>query len=290
MMPWPFSRPRRKRIPSGPRYARLGLERLETRDCPSLAVMLGSPAVMPGHIARVDGMVSGNNPGGVAVTLTGAMSGATTTDAYGHFTYMTQNATLGTVTATAVDGQGGSASASAPLVKQPPSVGLSIMYGSQRTVTLMGRVSDMDAGGRTVTFTGKVTGSTTTASDGSFSFTTQASALGAVQATTTDLWGQTSSPAQANVTSMAPQIINFTASASVGNLWVFRGQVIDESAPGLTVTFGGLAQLAGQTTTVASDGSFTFSVFLPAGTYGEATALTTDWWGLQSNLAVATLG
>ena len=28
-------RPRRKSAPSGPRFARLGLERLETRDCPS---------------------------------------------------------------------------------------------------------------------------------------------------------------------------------------------------------------------------------------------------------------
>jgi hypothetical protein len=283
MMPWPFSRPRRKRAPSGPRYARLGLERLETRDCPSLSVGLGSPSVMPGHWARVDGMVSGNNPGGVAVNLTGAMSGATTTDSSGHFSYTTQNATLGAVTVTATDGQGGSASASTTLMKQPPSVTLNITYGSQRTVTLAGRVTDMDAGGRTLTFTGKVTGTTTTGSDGSFSFTTQASALGAVQATT-------SSPAQANVTSMAPQIISFTASASVGNLWTFRGQISDESAPGLTVTFGGLAQLVNQTTTVASDGSFTLSVFLPAGTYGDATAVTTDWWGLQSNMAVATLG
>ena len=48
-----------------------------------------------------------------------------------------------------------------------------------------------------------------TASDGTFSYTAQASSLGNVQATTVDLWAQTSNTAQVAVADSAPTISNF---------------------------------------------------------------------------------
>jgi hypothetical protein len=40
---------------------------------------------------------------------------------------------------------------------------------------------------------------------------------------------------------------------------------------------------------VGSNGYFSFSITLPAGTDATATAFVTDWWGQQSNTAAVTV-
>jgi hypothetical protein len=168
-----------------------------------------------------------------------------------------------------------------------PTLTLDIDYGSQRNVTLSGLVWSVDAGGLTVTFSGVVSGSTVTNADGTYSYATTASAQGTAYAMTVDLWGQPSVPAEAEVSSGAPIIQNFRAAQESGNMWRFAGRVSDESPAGLIVRLGGLPSLQGQTITVAADGAFEECFLLQTGEWGTATAQTTDWWGLDSNTAMA---
>lgn len=82
----------------------------------------------------------------------------------------------------------------------------------------------------------------------------------------------------------APVITTFEWTHSPGNLYTFYGHVEDESAAGLTVTFGGI--LAGHSTTTFSDGSFAFQIILPEDIEGEVTAQVLDGQGLESEIAI----
>jgi hypothetical protein len=84
----------------------------------------------------------------------------------------------------------------------------------------------------------------------------------------------------------APLVTSFVGLPGVGNVWTFQGRVIDESPAGLTVRFGGIPTLQGKSATVGSDGTFCLVIQLTAPQdNGMATAQTTDWGGLNSNVA-----
>ncbi len=166
-------------------------------------------------------------------------------------------------------------------------VSLTLTYGPQHTATLAGKVTDVDAGGRTVTFSGVASGSVTTNPDGTFSFGTTVTGLGNIQASTVDLWGLNSNIAQVTYANKAPQITNFTATEGQMRMWTFSGRVVDEYPAGLVVSFGGLTSLQGKTATVAADGTFSVTFQLQAGETGFATAQVTDWWGVQSQMVEA---
>jgi hypothetical protein len=87
------------------------------------------------------------------------------------------------------------------------------------------------------------------------------------------------------VSNQAPVIVNFTASENENGTYTFRGQVDDESAPGLVVRFGGLRALNGVTATVDATGWFEVTVRVAPGVSGTVTAQTTDWFGVDSNTA-----
>lgn len=73
-------------------------------------------------------------------------------------------------------------------------------------------------------------------------------------------------------------ITAFQATEGQNNLWTFSGTVTD-SAQGhgtITVHFGGLPQLIGQTTTVQGNGSFSLTIQVPPNTYDVASAVATD--------------
>jgi hypothetical protein len=89
--------------------------------------------------------------------------------------------------------------------------------------------------------------------------------------------------------SSAPVITGFQANRGSGNCWTFSGTVIDQNPAGLTVTFGGLPSLQGQVATTNASGYFSLTVQLQPGECGMATAQTTDWAGLQSNVATASV-
>jgi virginiamycin B lyase len=170
--------------------------------------------------------------------------------------------------------------------ESPPTVTLSVTYLSGRTVTLSGQVVDDNPGSLTVTFSGTVVGTVVTNADGTFSGTFEATALGDLQASTTDGQGLVSNPATITLTSNPPQISDFTGGSDVARVWTFEGKVNDESPAGLIIHFGGIPSLENKTTTVQADGTFEFTVTLAPGERGTATATTTDWWGLNSNEAI----
>jgi hypothetical protein len=288
-----FARSRRERPVAVRRFARPRLEALEDRYCPSgngdPSITLAA-TVLPNHVAQLSGVVS-NFPSlaGVTVTFSGAAAGSTTTDLTGHYSWQTSTASLGQVSAVGTDSHSNTSNtATATLAVAAPNITLTVTYGSQRNITLSGQVTGIDVANVTVTFTDEATGTTTTDANGNFSFSTTATARGKVSAKTTDLWGQNSNTAKVTLTSNAPTITQFTAIHDSGNVWTFEGLVTDESAAGLTVTLGGTPSLQGVEATVGSDGFFYCTVTLQPDEFGTATAQTTDWWGLNSNVAQVT--
>ena len=175
-----FTRTRHQTVPVNRRRARFWLEGLETRHCPSPTINL-SAAVHPGHQVLLSGQTS---EGGMSVTFTGAVTGNTTSQSNGAFSYSTTSATLGVVYAQATDGSGNQTNVAQNNVSvASPGITLGVTYAmNSKNVTLSGQVTDLDAAGLTVTFTGEVTGSCTVQQGGSFSFTAAATALGNVTA------------------------------------------------------------------------------------------------------------
>jgi hypothetical protein len=168
----------------------------------------------------------------------------------------------------------------------PSNISLSVTYGTQKMVTLSGQVTNTDQpGGLTVQIAGSASGSVVTDANGNYSITLPVTQLGAVTATTTN--GQ-SNTAQVTLVSQPPLITNFTWTVGAGGMTTFSGRVLDQSAPGLTVSFGGEpVSMQNQKVTVDADGWFHFSIKLngAATDNGAVTAVVTDWWGLKSPVA-----
>jgi hypothetical protein len=263
------------------------VDELEERCCPAGSHVTLNALVLPGHVVQLSGTVTGGLATGLQVQFSGAVSGVTTTDTNGNFSYTTSQASLGTVYAAGLSNAQPTDTAQATIAVAAPALSLSISYGSQHNVTLSGLLTDLDADSRSISISGVAGGTPVTDSSGNFSFTTTASALGEVDATETDPWGQASNTAMVTVSDTAPVIQNFVAIHGIGNTWIFQGNVVAGYAEGLTIRFGGLTALAGRTTTVRADGTFSFTCTLPAGTHGTATAITTDWWGLDSDQELA---
>jgi hypothetical protein len=178
--------------------------------------------------------------------------------------------------------------ATVSVANAPPTVNVAVAYLSQRQVRLTGHVTDTNPGGLPVTFTGMVTGTTTTDANGDYTLVATAIGLGPVLVSTVDSGGLASNTTQVTLTSAAPEIDSMTATCIVNNLWTIRGHVIDESAGGLTVVLEGLQSLPNVMVTVRDDGSFSYTWQLanPNET-GTVVAQTTDWWGLISDEALA---
>jgi len=285
---------------------------LEERCCPDGSHVTLNALVLPGHLVQLSGTVTGGQVAGLQLQFTGAVSGVTTTDTNGNFSYTTSQASLGTVYAaglsdaqtTDTDTNGNyttsqaslgtvyaaglsnaksTDTAQATIAVAAPALSLSISYGSQHNVTLSGQLTDLDAGSGSVSISGVAGGTAVTDSSGNFSLTTTASALGEVDATATDAWGQVSNIATVMVSDTAPVIQNFAVIRGAGNTWTFQGSVVAGYAEGLVVTFGGHSSIAEQTATVGADGTFSVTLTLPPGAYFCASAITTDWWGLDSD-------
>ncbi|QEL20742.1 hypothetical protein [Limnoglobus roseus] len=78
-------------------------------------------------------------------------------------------------------------------------------------------------------------------------------------------------------TGVTPVINNFVAHEASNGFFVISGTVADDQPAGLSVTFGGgMTGIDGQHATTASDGSFSFTVFVGSGQSGMVTATVTD--------------
>jgi hypothetical protein len=270
---------------------------LESRNCPSDAhwTIVGGqigPAitsltatVVSGKSVQLVGTVADADPSTVSVSFSGVMSGSTTADANGNFSFTANATALGTMSAVATDSlQLQSATAQVTVSCPKPGLSLSLAYLTRNTVELSGTVTAQSPAALTVTFAGVVTGTTTTDASGKFNVSLDASGVGQIQATVTDVWGQVSDAASVNVTDTAPVISNFTA-VNVGlHQWTISGTVTDATAAGITVYLGGLSELQNQTVTTDANGNFSITITVQPGESGTIWAQCTDWFGLQSNL------
>ncbi|MBM3995676.1 MAG: hypothetical protein FJ303_16215 [Planctomycetes bacterium] len=240
--------------------------------------------IQAGHVVQISGRLTDDvNLSDYSISGTGAPA-LLNADSNGNYTYSTTNATLGQLFTQGTNSQNVSTNTSNFfLSKQPPTLTLSVSYGTGASVTLSGTLDDIDKSGRIVTFSGVATGMTTTNATGHFSWTTTPTGVGEIHANGTDLWGQAANTATVTVTSNVPTIVNFEAVHGSGNTWIFRGRVIDDQPEGLTVRFGGLMSLVGVTATTDADGYFSITHDITAGeTSGTASAIVTDWWGQDS--------
>jgi hypothetical protein len=164
----------------------------------------------------------------------------------------------------------------------PTALSMNVSYGINKNVNLSGQLTDVaNPGGQTITFTGKVTGTTTTNADGTYLMTAQATGLGTVTATVP---GAT---ATVTLTSTAPQMVDLDAVESSGHWWEIYGDVSYwNSFSDVTVNFGGApVSLQGKSTNVQANGHFDYWIQLNGtGTdNGTMTATPVDCWGLQGN-------
>jgi hypothetical protein len=273
-----------KKTVSSPRNrARLGVEQLETRFCPSGLQFLSFTAapMNSGKLVDLHGSIADSNPSSVAITFSGVAAGSTHADANGNFDLQVTAASLGAVAASGADQDGTTASRSATVSASAPSLTLNLAYGTGKQVTLSGKVTDAQPGGLVVTFTGVVGGTTTTDGNGNYSVTLTASSLGQISATTQDVWALNSAAASVTVSDVGPTITIFGSQR--GNIWTFSGHVTGNFAPGSVVTFSGPADINGKTATIGSDGSYSLSVMLSSSDVGWVTASVTDIWGLAAD-------
>jgi hypothetical protein len=284
-----LARSRRKSSPVRPRRSPLLLEALESRYTPAAPTLTLNAQALAYHLVQLSGMMSDSVPGGATVSFSGAASGTTATDPTGHFSYLTSNASLGQVDAVALDRFGQlSNTATTNISVSAPAITLNYTYGTGGMITLFGTVTDIDAGWRTVTFSGALNTTVTTRSDGSFSLTTQ-TGIGNIQATAMDLWGLTSAAAQVSINPTPPVITDFTGVQGANNCWTFSGKVTAQEPAGMMVALDGLPDLH-TVAQVKPDGTWSVTVQLAMGEKGTATANTTDWWGQQATEAMFFVG
>jgi hypothetical protein len=154
---------------------------------------------------------------------------------------------------------------------------------TSKTGMFTGTVSNTpNPGGMIVQLTGVATGSATTNAQGGFSVQLTATGLGTETATTTGATAQTTLTDPG-----APLISLFDSTEYPGGYYLFSGHVNGTVFAGEVITFSGsIPSMQGKTTTVHSDGSFSFVGHLLPGEDGDVLAsATADVWGVN-NVAV----
>jgi hypothetical protein len=166
----------------------------------------------------------------------------------------------------------------------PVIISLGATLSSGNMVTLLGTVIDENPGTVQITFSGVVSGSTMANSRGGFALQTTAAALGTIFADAVDGECLSSEQASTSITSDQPIIWDFTATDLGDGVYEFRGYVMDEYPPGMTVRLTGLAAFgeSGLEATVSWDGWFSVLHNIGSET-GTAQAQAWDMWGQASD-------
>ena len=86
---WLRGKSRQARFTPRPERTLLALEALESRDCPSAPTITLSATTLPGHNVQLSGTVTDSNPANVRVSFSGVVSGSTTTDSTGQYSFTT---------------------------------------------------------------------------------------------------------------------------------------------------------------------------------------------------------
>jgi hypothetical protein len=189
-----------------PARARLGVECLERRDCPTPVL---SYSVTYGDAKHVtfSGHVSGATYGFAAVMFSGAASASVTTNMSGNFSVQVDASALGVVHGSAFDMAQGSSSAVVDVTLSsdtPEIVDFAAVHGTGNYWTFSGRLSDESPGGLSVIFGGLSSLSAhvlQVGSDGTFTATIELAQgeFGTATAHTMDWWGLMSSTAETSV-------------------------------------------------------------------------------------------
>jgi len=263
--------------------ARLGVEGLESRDCPTPSITL-TAAVIGINTVSLKGSVSDSSPCLDTVTFGGVVNASTKPGTDGCFSLQTTLRDYqGVVSAVAIDPQSQTSNRATVSVSVPaPTLSLSVCYGTDHQVILSGILNATSSESQSISFNGVVCGRTTTGRSGSFSSTVTASGLGKVTANYTDCWNRTAT-AQATVANTRPQLQNVTIVQQSG-FWIISGNVVDEHPQGLTVglTSTDIPSINGMTATVDQYGQFSFR--FSSCVKGWINLDTTDWWASQSIL------
>jgi hypothetical protein len=161
-----------------------------------------------------------------------------------------------------------------------------IQFGGTYSAGTTGGGGGMHTGGGsdadlTVVITGQGWSQTTmTNASGGYSITVPMSSAQS-QTVTASMPSDSTATAQTTFYIPPPQITNFTAVLVNGNEWVLSGTVTGTPNPyGMSVNFSG-ATSGGAT--VGANGSFSAVCSVTPG--GVVCAVTTDWWGQESNVA-----
>jgi hypothetical protein len=272
----PLRRPRR--------YRKIGFECLENRYC------LSAPSITSFQIDSVDGAevtVSGyvidEWPEYAEVILDGVLNEVAYPDSTGYFECIGDASGVGTIEAIAIDDEYlWSDPAEVELQSQVPSVtSLQIVYNGKNDITIQGKISDEDPEDATVYIYGAVFEELTPDANGDFSVDITDASLGSIEVYAVDALDQESDTLYDDITSDAPEIVNFSAIVSPGNVLTVEGDVIDEDAAGLTVEITWLDET--YEVTVDQFGHFVWIHQLNPGDNGWVSALTFDWWGQESN-------
>jgi hypothetical protein len=110
-------------VRTAPRFARLGLERLEQREVPAMLTL--SVSSVSGRVVNLSGTLSGvSNPSMQPISFSGMATDSTMTNSMGQFSLNTPGMGLGDVTATVTTPDGSTATATAPIVDVTPSLAL----------------------------------------------------------------------------------------------------------------------------------------------------------------------
>jgi hypothetical protein len=296
------TRPKTRSLPRP--TARLWLERLETRDCPSdlggvLTGSAASSAIVQSQPAAptitllattngpdsltLSGTVSADQPAGLVVAFTGAVTNTTVTDDNGNFSLTVNPDYVGDVQATTVDdyGQVSNTATATPTMPAAPTITLLAAITGQNSWTFSGVVSADQPAGLTVTLSGATSATTVTDSYGNYSVTVNAGNLGVVQAATADANGQFSNSATLDLS--APTL-SLVSTADGQNSVTLSGKVSSAQPAGMIVTFTGPVN-----GTAVTDANGNYSLTTNAAYLGDVQATTTDAYGQQSNTAIAVI-
>ena len=241
-------------------------------DVNSDAMALRFSVVCAGQrMVTLSGEIDDANPSGLSVAFTGVVNDSVAVNPDGTYSLTVQADSPGAIQATTVDPNNlVNLSAGAELTNEAPALNLALSYGAGRTVTLSGQVTDDMPSDDMVTFTGVVQGSVPVNPDGTFTFTSWASGLGTVTASTVDPWGVSSNNATAEVTGVNTSL-QLSVTQSGHRIVTISGAVVDADPTGLSVQLSGAFNAL---VPVQADG--TFSVTTQDAALGTVSATVID--------------
>jgi hypothetical protein len=277
----------RRRKPAPRRFDSLE-KRLLLTSAPVIDTLYA--VVGSGNTVSISGHVSDFDPsaGPINVALSGPVAANLNVDASGMFSYFGPAAQLGVEQAVAFDSGTGLSSDpfSSPIENAGPTIDNFTVYptGDGKNVLLSGSVQDESPEGLTVSFSGVVSGSTTTDASGNFSLVALASELGDVTASASDAWGAVSAPVTAALENPAPVVQLDQPQTDMTGTVTVSGFVSDLSAGGATVDVSGVVN-----GTVTADANGYFSLTAPSSGPGTVTATATNGWNQTSSPTEATV-